>query len=49
VLLQAITSGDVTDIAEARQIVANSFGVEEYLPRETARWNEAFGRFQTLS
>jgi rhamnulokinase len=48
VLMQAIACGEIADIAEARQVVANSFGLETCEPRETARWDDAFGRFESL-
>ena len=49
VLMQAVAAGDITDIAQAREVVARSFGVETYEPRETAKWDEAFERFKKLS
>lgn len=48
VLMQAVAAGDIASIAQAREIVARSFGVETYEPRETARWDEAFERFKKL-
>ncbi|MBX3413576.1 MAG: rhamnulokinase [Pirellulales bacterium] len=49
VMMQAVAAGAVGSIAEARQIVARSFAVEEYAPRETDRWQEAFARFQQVT
>lgn len=44
-MMQAVAAGDVGSIAEAREVIRNSFAVDEYLPHETAAWDEAFGRF----
>lgn len=44
-MMQAVAAGDVKTIAEAREVIRNSFEVEEYLPRDTAAWDEAYGRF----
>ncbi len=35
-------------IAQAREIIGRSFDVEEYQPRNTAAWDEAYGRFLKL-
>ncbi len=48
-MMQAIAMGDVGSLAEARRIVARSFEVEEYLPRNTAAWDEAYSRFQRIT
>jgi len=44
-MMQAVAAGDVRSIAEAREVIRNSFAVDEYLPHETAAWDEAFGKF----
>ncbi len=47
IMMQAVASGDVKDIQEARQVVRHSFDVAEFLPatdRKT-QWNDAYGRF----
>jgi rhamnulokinase len=49
ILMQAIAADEIADIAQARQIVANSFAVETYEPRETAPWDEAFEQFKNLT
>jgi hypothetical protein len=48
VLVQAIASGQLESIAQARELVRQSFAVDEYTPQNPEPWNEAFGRFQTL-
>ncbi len=49
VVMQAVAVGDIGSIAEARSIIRQSFAVEEYLPRDAARWDEAYGRFRALT
>jgi rhamnulokinase len=44
-LMQAVATGDISTVADARAIVRESFGVEEYQPRDPERWGEAFERF----
>jgi len=49
-MMQSVAAGDVASIAEAREVIRNSFAVEEYEPRNTAAWDEAYERFlATLS
>ncbi len=47
-MVQAIAAGDVGSIAQARQIIRRSFDVQEYEPRETAAWDDAYPRFVKL-
>jgi rhamnulokinase len=44
-MMQAVAAGDVGSIAEAREVIRNSFAVEEYTPHNTAAWDEAYERF----
>ncbi len=45
VMMQAVATGDVASIAEAREVIRRSFDVEEYEPRNTAAWDEAYDKF----
>ena len=45
VMMQAVASGDVAGIAEARAVICDSFDVEEYLPQNTGEWDDAYERF----
>ena len=45
IMVQAVADGGVGSIAEAREVVRRSFDVEEYEPRNTATWDEAYPRF----
>jgi rhamnulokinase len=49
VMVQAIASGAVGSITEAREIIRESFPVVNYEPREGDAWAEAAERFQTLT
>jgi len=46
--VQALADDDVADIAQAREVIRNSFPVDEYQPRDTAAWDDAYGRFLKL-
>ncbi len=45
VLLQAMARGKIGTLADLRAVVARSFEVVVYEPRNTADWDEAAGRF----
>jgi hypothetical protein len=40
--MQAIATGQITSLAEARQIVRNSFDLKEYEPQDTSLWREQY-------
>jgi len=48
VLVQALGLGLVGSLAEAREVVRQSFDVRCFEPREPQRWEEAYGRFNEL-
>ena len=45
VMMQAVAGADVSSIAQARQVIRNSFDVSEFMPRDVALWNDAYARF----
>ncbi len=45
IAVQLLATGEIKSIAEARQIVANSENVVEYLPEDAGKWAEAYNRF----
>jgi len=47
-MVQALAAGDVASIAQAREVIRNSFEVEQFLPANTAAWDDAYARFQRL-
>ncbi|MBN2024379.1 MAG: rhamnulokinase [Pirellulales bacterium] len=44
-MMQAVAAGDVGSIADAREVVRRSFNVETFEPRDTAAWDDAYGRY----
>ena len=48
ILVQAMGSGIVESPAEIRSIIANSFRLEKYEPRETEKWDAAYDRLLNL-
>lgn len=44
-MVQAKTKGLLSSIEEARKLVANSFDLVTYDPKQTEAWNEAYRRF----
>ena len=45
IMMQAVAAGVVGNIAEARNIVRESFPLDEYQPRNVEAWSEAYNRF----
>ena len=48
VIVQAVAAGAIGSIAQAREIIAASFEVQEYRPKLPQAWDEAFRRFEKL-
>ena len=48
ILMQAIGRGRLGSIADLRTVVARSFPVAVFEPKDTAAWDEAAGRFEQL-
>jgi rhamnulokinase len=48
ILVQAMATGDVKSLAEARQIVRNSFEVKRYDPGQSKQWDEAYSRYRKI-
>jgi rhamnulokinase len=47
-VVQAVAQGAIGDIAQGREIIAASFEVQEYRPKRSADWDEAYSRFEQL-
>jgi len=45
ILMQAKATGQLTSIAEARQVIRNSFELKEYRPQNTALWEKQYAKF----
>jgi len=48
VMMQAVASGAIGSIAQAREVIKTSFKVQEYAPKHPIYWNEAYERFKKL-
>jgi rhamnulokinase len=48
VMMQAVADGDIGSIRQARDVIRDSFEVEEFLPQSAPPWDEAFARFGKL-
>ena len=48
ILMQAVGRGRLGSIVDLRTVVAHSFPVTTYEPRNTTRWADAIGQFATL-
>lgn len=49
VLVQMWATGEIASIAEGRELVGRSFESAEFLPRDRAIWDEAYGRFRRIA
>ena len=45
---QAIALGEIKDISEAREVIANSTEMGHFEPKDTAMWDEGYERFQKI-
>jgi rhamnulokinase len=48
IMMQAVSAGAVSSIAEAREVIRNSFPVVEYHPQDCDPWDEAYQRFLAI-
>ncbi|HJN15831.1 MAG TPA: rhamnulokinase family protein, partial [Armatimonadota bacterium] len=49
ILTQAMALGHISSLADAREVVRNSFEVETYEPTDTAAWDDAYQRYLTVA
>jgi rhamnulokinase len=47
-LVQIISLGEISDIPQARQIVADMDEIKQYEPEETALWRDAYERYKRI-
>jgi rhamnulokinase len=47
-MMQVIAASEVASIAQAREVIRQSFSVECYEPREAAKWEQAYARFTAV-
>jgi rhamnulokinase len=48
ILVQAMATGDIKTLSDARGVVRNSFEVKRYEPRQTKIWDEAYVRYRKM-
>jgi len=48
VMMQAVATGEVGSIAQARDVIRRSFEAEEYEPQDTSAWDDAYEKFLTI-
>lgn len=48
ILVQALGLGELSSLAELREVMAQSTRLEHYEPQDSSRWDEAFARFETI-
>ena len=48
IAVQLMALGEIKDVKEARQIIADSETTYEYLPQDTEKWNTAYEKFKTF-
>jgi rhamnulokinase len=46
ILVQALATGEISSLAEGREIVCNSMDIKIYEPQDTANWNNAYARYK---
>lgn len=44
-MVQAMASGEVSSLGEARSVIKNSFQPKEYNPENVSQWQDAYGKF----
>jgi len=49
VLVQALAAGVLGSAQEVREVVRRSSALVEFSPRDTARWDELYGRYRGFS
>jgi len=47
--VQLIALNEASDIGEVKEIIKRSFPVEEYLPKETEKWDDAYAKFKKIN
>jgi rhamnulokinase len=48
ILVQMVAAGDLADLADGRSMIARSFGMDRYQPKDADAWNAQFQRFEKI-
>ncbi|MXY43276.1 MAG: rhamnulokinase [Dehalococcoidia bacterium] len=49
ILMQMVATGEISSLAEGREIIRRSFELTTYVPEDGGEWGEAYERFQRIS
>ncbi|HEY3762087.1 MAG TPA: rhamnulokinase family protein [Verrucomicrobiae bacterium] len=49
IIMQLYALGEVSSLAEGRAVARRSFGTKTFEPKDTARWDDAYGRFEKIT
>jgi len=48
ILIQAVASGELGSLKDLREVIRNSYAIEEFEPEDSAPWSEALQRYESL-
>lgn len=48
IAVQLMAAGEISSIAQAREVIGNSFELKHYEPQDTDAWEEAYGRYKKI-
>ncbi len=48
IAVQAIANGEIKDVKEAREVIANSFPIDYFEPHDTDMWDEGYEKFTKI-
>lgn len=48
IIAQAIATGEIESLRQARSMIADSFELEEYLPCDSEKWNEQYAKVKNI-
>ena len=48
IVMQAVATGQIKSVQQAREIVKNSFELTEYIPSQTPLWNKEYGKIKKI-
>ena len=49
IVAQAIAAGEIKDVRQGREVIANSFDISVYEPKDTAAWDDAYETFKKVT
>ena len=49
ILMQLVAAGEISSLAEGREIIRRSFELTTYVPEDTDEWEEAYERFKRVA